>query len=148
MSTSRWGNICVMLPKCSRKEGRRDFSNRSSVEATMTGRSCVFLGESKSTLFGLPKVDAFRNHWLRLVCNIIAQLKCLNFCNAFYGRPFCEPSFMKQGRRIRGVWYHQYQRLPNCYSNNLDQTIKNMYLFVISDVFERSYHWYIPKKLK
>ncbi len=52
MSTSRCGNICV----------RRGFSNRSSVEAAMTGRSCVFLGESKSTLFGLQKVDAFRNH--------------------------------------------------------------------------------------
>ncbi len=38
------------------------FSNRSSVEAAMTGRRCVFLGESKSTLFGLLKVDAFRNH--------------------------------------------------------------------------------------
>ncbi len=33
------------------------FSNRSSVEAAMTGRRCVFLGESKSTSFGLPKVD-------------------------------------------------------------------------------------------
>ncbi len=36
--------------------------DRSSVEAVMSGRSCVFPGESKSTLFGLPKVDAFRNH--------------------------------------------------------------------------------------
>ncbi len=27
----------------------------------------VFLCESKSTLFGLPKVDAIRNHWLRFV---------------------------------------------------------------------------------
>ncbi len=26
----------------------------------------MFLGESKSTLFGLPKVDAIRNHSLRL----------------------------------------------------------------------------------
>ncbi len=68
-----------MLPKCSRKEGRRDFSNRSSVEATMTGRSCVFLGESKSTLFGLPKVDAFRNHWLRffLQHNSTTQMFCI-----------------------------------------------------------------------
>ncbi len=62
MSTSRCGNICVMPPKYSRKERRRDFSNRSSVDAAMSGRIRVFLGESKSTLFGLPKVDAFRNH--------------------------------------------------------------------------------------
>ncbi len=62
MSTSRCGNICVMPPKCSRKERRRGFSNHSSVDAAMSGRRCVFLGESKSTLFGLPKVDAFRNH--------------------------------------------------------------------------------------
>ncbi len=27
MSTSRWGNICVMPPKCWRKERRRGFSN-------------------------------------------------------------------------------------------------------------------------
>ncbi len=52
MFTSRCGNICV----------RRGFSNRSSVDAAVSGRRCVFLGESKSTLFGLLKVDAFRNH--------------------------------------------------------------------------------------
>ncbi len=62
MSTSRCGNICIMLPKCSLKERRRGFSNRSSAEATMSGRRCVFLCENKSTLFGLPKVYAFRNH--------------------------------------------------------------------------------------
>ncbi len=43
-----------MSPKCSRKERRRRFSNHSSVEAAMTGTRCVFLCESKSTLFGLP----------------------------------------------------------------------------------------------
>ncbi len=59
MSTSRCGNICIMQPKCSREDRRRGFSNRSSVDAVMSGRSCVFLCESKSTLFGLPKVDAF-----------------------------------------------------------------------------------------
>ncbi len=41
----------------------------------------MFLGESKSTLFGLLKVDAFRNHWDYL------QQKS----NAFYGRQFREP---------------------------------------------------------
>ncbi len=66
MSTSRCGNICLMPPKCSRKERRRGFSNRNSVDEAMTGRRCVFLFERKSTLFGLPKVDAIRNHWLRL----------------------------------------------------------------------------------
>ncbi len=65
MSTSRCGNICVIPPKCSRKERRRGFSNRSSVDEAMSGRRCLFLRESKSTLFGLPK--------------------------AFYGRPFREP---------------------------------------------------------
>uniref|UniRef100_A0A8C1VAM1 Glycosyltransferase 2-like domain-containing protein n=1 Tax=Cyprinus carpio TaxID=7962 RepID=A0A8C1VAM1_CYPCA len=35
------------------------FSN--SHDAAMSGRCCVYLGESKSTLLGLPKVDAFRN---------------------------------------------------------------------------------------
>ncbi len=62
MSTSWCGNICVMPPKCSRKERRRGFSNRSSVDAAVSGRRCVFLCESKITLFGLLKVDAFRNH--------------------------------------------------------------------------------------
>ncbi len=90
MSTSRCGNICIMPPKCSRKERRRGFSNRSSVEAALSGRSCVFLCESKSTLFGLLKVDAIRNHWLRFVYNTTAQPKCSNLCNAFYGRLFCE----------------------------------------------------------
>ncbi len=53
-----------MPPKCSHKERRRGLSNRSSVDAAMSGRRCVFLGES--TLFGLPKVDAVKNHSLRL----------------------------------------------------------------------------------
>ncbi len=92
MSTSRCGNICVMPPKCSRKARRRGFSNHSSVDAAMSGRRCVFLCESKSTLFGLPKVDAIRNHWLRFVYNTTAQPKCSNLCNAFYGRQFREPS--------------------------------------------------------
>ncbi len=82
MSTSRCGNICV----------RRGFSNRSSVDAAVSGRHCVFLGESQSTLFGLLKVDAFRNHCLRFVCNTTAEPKCSNLCNAFYGQHFCEPS--------------------------------------------------------
>ncbi len=70
-----------MPPKCSRKERRRGFSNRSSVDAAMTGRRCVFLVERKSTLFGLLKVDAFRNHK-----NYLQQ-----YSNTFYGRPFREP---------------------------------------------------------
>ncbi len=56
----------------------------------------MFLCESKSTLFGLPKVDAIRNHWLRFVYNRTAQPKCSNLSNTFYGRPFCEP------RRVQG----------------------------------------------
>ncbi len=79
--TSGYGNICVMSPKCSHKERRHGFSNRSSVEADMSGRSCVFLCESKSTLFGLPKVDAFRNHLDYLQQN----------SNVFYERKFREP---------------------------------------------------------
>ncbi len=96
MSTSRCGNICVMPPKCSRKERRHSFSNRSSVDAVMSGRCCVFLCESKSTLFVLPKVDAIRNHWLRFVYNRTAHPKCSNVCNVFYGWQFREP------RRVQG----------------------------------------------
>ncbi len=84
MSTSRCGNICVILPKCACKERRRGFSNCNSVDAAMSGRHCAILNESKSTLFGLPTVDAIRNHWLRLVYNRTAQPKCSNLCNAFY----------------------------------------------------------------
>ncbi len=76
MSKSRCGNICIMPPKCAHKERGRGFNNRCSVDAVMSGRRCVFLCESKSTLFGLPKVDAFRNHWLRFVYNRTAQPKC------------------------------------------------------------------------
>ncbi len=95
MSMSRCGNICIMLPKCSCKERRRCFSNRSSVEAAMSGRRCVFLCKSKNTLFGLLKVDAFRYHWLRFVYNTTAQPKCSNLWNAFYGRQFREPSIVQ-----------------------------------------------------
>ncbi len=62
------------------KKRRHGFSNRSSAEAAMSGRHFVFLCESKSTLFGLPKVDAFRNHY---------YLQQNSY--TFYGRPFCEP---------------------------------------------------------
>ncbi len=54
MSTSRCGNICV----------RRGFSNHSSVDAAVSGRSCVFLCESKSTLFGLSQVTVTVRHRL------------------------------------------------------------------------------------
>ncbi len=33
-----------------------------TTDKAMSGRRCVFLGQSNSTLFGLPKVDALRNH--------------------------------------------------------------------------------------
>ncbi len=45
----------------------------------------MFLGESKSTLFGLPKVDAI----IKITYNRTAQPKCYH--NAFYGRQFREP---------------------------------------------------------
>ncbi len=61
MSMSRCENICVMPPKCSRKERRHAFSNLL-MQAVVSGRRCVFLGESKSNLFALPKVDPVRNH--------------------------------------------------------------------------------------
>ncbi len=44
----------------------------SVTAVAMSARRCMFLCESKSTLFGLPKVDTIRNHWLRLVYNTIA----------------------------------------------------------------------------
>ncbi len=92
MSTSLCGNICVMPPKCARKERRRGFSNRSSVDAAMSGRRCVLL--CKSTLFGLLKVDAVGT--IKIIYNRTAQPRCSNMCNAFYGRQFCEP------RRVQG----------------------------------------------
>ncbi len=64
-----------MQDKCSRKERRRGFSNRSSVDAAMSERRCVFLGESKSTLFGLQKVDEIRKHWLKFVYNTTQMFK-------------------------------------------------------------------------
>ncbi len=64
----------------------------------------MFLGESKSTLFGLPKVDAIKNHWLRFVYNRTAQLKCSNLCNAFYERQFYEP------RREQGQLFQKIKR--------------------------------------
>ncbi len=67
-----------------------------SVNAVVLMQLCqgdsVFLCESKSTLFGFPKVDAMRNHWLRFVYNTTAQLKCSNLCEAFYGLQFLKPS--------------------------------------------------------
>ncbi len=41
----------------------------------------MFLGKSKGTLFGLQKVDTFRNHYDYLQQN----------SNALYGRQFREP---------------------------------------------------------
>ncbi len=47
-------------------------------DEAVSGRRCVFLCESKSTLFGLFKVDKFRNHLDFLQQN----------SNTFYGRQF------------------------------------------------------------
>ncbi len=64
----------------------------------------MFLGESKSTLFGLPKVDAIKNHWLRFVYNRTAQPKCSNLCNAFYEQRFYEP------QRVQGQLFKKIKR--------------------------------------
>ncbi len=60
----------------------------------------MFLCESKSPLFDLPKVDAIRNHWLRFVCNTTAQPKCSNLCNAFYGQNLVE--YKAEPSRVQG----------------------------------------------
>ncbi len=91
MSISGCGNICV----------RRGFSNCSSVDAAVSGRSCVFLGESKSTLFGLPKVDAFRI--IKITYNRTAQPRCYH--NAFYGWPFCEPRRGDNSDFAMTIWH-------------------------------------------
>ncbi len=57
------------------------------------GDAVCFCATAKSTLFGPSEsLTPIRNHWLRFVYNSTAQPKCLNLCNAFYGRQFCEPS--------------------------------------------------------
>ncbi len=63
-----------MPSKCSRKERRCGFSNCSSVDVAMSGRRCVFLCESKSTLFDLLKIDAFRI--IKITYNRTAQPRC------------------------------------------------------------------------
>ncbi len=78
MSTSWCGNICIMPLKCSHKERRRGFSNCSSVEAAVSGRRCVFLGKSKSTLFGLLESRCIKES-LRLLtteqqCNLLTTV--------------------------------------------------------------------------
>ncbi len=78
MSTSRCGNICI----------RHGFSNRSSVDAAVSGRSGVFLVESKSSLFGLQKVDAFRNHYDYLQQNSTTQMlsQCILWMTVSWSR--------------------------------------------------------------
>ncbi len=44
----------------------------------------MFLGESKSTLFGLPKVDAVRNHWLRFVYNSTTAQPNVRICSTHF----------------------------------------------------------------
>ncbi len=67
MSTSWCGNICLMPPKYSRKERSRGYSNRSSVDAAVSGSSCVFLCKSKSTSFGLLKVPYWPEYKTTLI---------------------------------------------------------------------------------
>ncbi len=85
----------------------------------------MFLCESKSTLFCLPKVDAIRNHWLRFVYNTTAQPKCSNLCNALYGRQFCEPSRVQGWLCMKDIYIYIYiyiyilkkSQLRLCYDN-------------------------------
>ncbi len=101
-----------MQPKCSLKERRRGFSKHSSVDAAVSGRRCVLLGESTSTLFGLPKVDVFRNHWLRFVYNTTAQPKCSNLCNAFYGWQFREPRREQGWLCTKAIYKNKKRSIP------------------------------------
>ncbi len=71
----------------------RGFRRVVSVTAVVLMQPCqedavCFLCESKITLIGLPKVDAVRNHWIRLVYNTTAQPKCSNLCNTFLDDSF------------------------------------------------------------
>ncbi len=116
MSTSQCGNICIIPPKCACKERRCGFSNHSSVEAVMSGRSCVFLCECKNTLFGLLKVDSIKNHWLRFVYNRTAQAKCSNLCNAFYGWQFVNIGEYKAGC-VQGYLKKKNCQIRLCYDN-------------------------------
>ncbi len=50
MSTSRCGNICVMHPKCSRKERRRGFSNAVVWKQPCQGDAVCFYGKQKHYL--------------------------------------------------------------------------------------------------
>ncbi len=54
--------------------------------------ACNVIVSACGILWSFPRVDAFRNHWLRFVYNTTAQPKYLNLYNTFYGRQFCEPN--------------------------------------------------------
>ncbi len=54
MSTSQCGNICLMPPKCSRKERRRGFSNRNSVDARSHVREKLGVSMRKQNHFIWP----------------------------------------------------------------------------------------------
>ncbi len=86
MSISRCRKICPNMHV--NKEG---MVSVNAVVLMQPGRHCVYLCESKSTWFGLPKVDAIWNHWLIFVYNRTAQPICSNLCNTFNGRQFREP---------------------------------------------------------
>ncbi len=59
----------------------------------------MFLGESKSTLFGLLKVDAVRDHILRLFTTE-QHYPNIRVCATHFMDEFCEP------RRVQG-WLHK-----------------------------------------
>ncbi len=93
MSTSLCGKICITLPKCLHNERWQNYYSRCSIVAAMSWRRCLLRCESKTTLFGLPKVDTTRNQWLSCIYNTV--LEQLNQNIRVCAAHFMEDYFLK-----------------------------------------------------
>jgi len=63
--------ICIMPPKCSCKERRRNFYSHCCCQRHVV--EMLFHCESENTLFGLPKQDTTRNQWLICINNTVPE---------------------------------------------------------------------------
>ncbi len=93
----------------------------------------MFLCESKSTLFGLPNVDAIRNHWLRFVYNRTANPNVRICATHFMDDRFVNLGEYKAGCPYKKeLQYIEVQLQQNCSTKQYNcSIIKHSHRFAV-----------------
>ncbi len=107
----------------------------------MLWRLCLFLCESKSTLFDLPKSEYNKETVVKIYlqhCSRTVQPKCLSVCSSFYRGQFPEPERVQGGSAQR--LFVKNGAIPTLLSDNL--VLLNQRLWVCFSICYWLFKWW------